>query len=760
MSNQRFWNSPTQQPATNMSPTTASHFHRIKRQMRLFVEQQASIEPIDHAKGSIHSSRENLNLPLPNRHHRHNKQQPQSKSLQHLALATPSMARKRKKNLVSKMVEQLKYIVESLKKAPFKKDYTIITFDNLTNNQLLQVLTDVFAAIDPYDQSHKIDIRDEDAEKTAVRIMTTLKMLGYRPKIDTDVSTFRQNLVSGEKSVVYPALYWLLEKMPEHKERAYLGRYLSKIDIPAEFLNDPEIAEQYEKYDELMEIFKDVHRSYKELISTPHTIDDLRRDIKQLEDEKGALLKRLDRQKNRVQKVPASQIELAKNYRKEVEKEEKLSKMKQDLNTVIHQLNQKITRVERQIMEQRSSSVDQSPDAIMKRMEEENQVNSYLVTDKFPKQLRQLKTKMSYYAEVTNNKALGQTELSNYRSKVLELTAIISKLHEKRNFAKDPTADNLAVFRQQALIIARKKDQAAERLTHLRAENETLENGLNQKGRHPDVAGGRSNNDVPQGEEFQRYVNMLRSKSNTYKKKRQEISEMTAELSLLKRTEEILKEQVEKMKSSMTIEERKKGVEGYFSAYERLEEVSTMKAEQDELKGKSLDEITQLIKTLNSKMASKKAELDPILKEIKPLREKVKEINSEYEAKKMKYDTLNANFESNRATLEGEVRSLYEEQYAQESRFHTLKSTMLLCHVQLKRANDEMKSYVSKDKIDKSYREVLSKQIAEQEQRLKASREKQKSTKDVQIDGTKQIKYWRDILRMMEMKRKLATGEM
>lgn len=52
------------------------------------------------------------------------------------------------------MVEQLKYIVEQLKRAPFnRKDYTILTFDNLTNNQLLQVLTDVFAVIDPLDRS-------------------------------------------------------------------------------------------------------------------------------------------------------------------------------------------------------------------------------------------------------------------------------------------------------------------------------------------------------------------------------------------------------------------------------------------------------------------------------------------------------------------------------------------------------------------------------------------------------------------------------
>lgn len=111
-----------------------------------------------------------------------------------------------------------------------------------------------------------------------------------------------------------------------------------------------------------MEDFKEVHRAYKEMTSTPHTIEDLRRDIKQLEDEKETLQKRLDRQKTRIQKVPASQIELAKNYRKEVEKEEKLNTMKQDMANAIQQLEQKGQRLERQIADQRASSSDQSPE--------------------------------------------------------------------------------------------------------------------------------------------------------------------------------------------------------------------------------------------------------------------------------------------------------------------------------------------------------------------------------------------------------------
>ncbi|CAF1337326.1 unnamed protein product, partial [Adineta steineri] len=307
-----------------------------------------------------------------------------------------------------------------------------------------------------------------------------------------------------------------------------------------------------------------------------------------------------------------------------------------------------------------------------------------------------------------------------------------------------------------------RKEQAAERLTQLRAENDALEKQFGQNlpmGKTGASSTAKSSGQIPQGEEFQRYVNVLRHKSNSYKRKRQEINDMTAELQLLKRTEELLKEQVEQIKGRMGMEERKQGIEGYFSTQERLEELSTMKMEQDELKGKTLDEITGLIKTLNNRISSKKAELDPILKEVKPLRAKIQELRNEYEAKKSRYDALNANFETSRSTLESEVRGFYEEQYAQESRFHTLRAQMLINAVQLKRANDEQSSYMSKDKATKSNREQLNKQINDCEVRVKNNRERQKQTKDVQIDGTKQLKYWRDLLRMMELKRKIAMGE-
>lgn len=47
------------------------------------------------------------------------------------------------------MSEQLKLIVEQLNMDPFKKNFNLITFDSLEPMQLLQILNDVLAEIDP-----------------------------------------------------------------------------------------------------------------------------------------------------------------------------------------------------------------------------------------------------------------------------------------------------------------------------------------------------------------------------------------------------------------------------------------------------------------------------------------------------------------------------------------------------------------------------------------------------------------------------------
>ncbi|KAK7799958.1 hypothetical protein U0070_008030, partial [Myodes glareolus] len=100
-----------------------------------------------------------------------------------------------------------------------------------------------------------------------------------------------------------------------------------------------------------------------------------------------------------------------------------------------------------------------------------------------------------------------------------------------------------------------------------------------------------------------------------------------------------------------TIEE-KKGVSGYSYTQEELERVSALKSEVDEMKGRTLDDMSEMVKKLNSLVSEKKSALAPVIKELRQLRQKCQELTQECDEKKAQYDSCAAGLESNRSKLE------------------------------------------------------------------------------------------------------------
>ena len=96
-----------------------------------------------------------------------------------------------------------------------------------------------------------------------------------------------------------------------------------------------------------------------------------------------------------------------------------------------------------------------------------------------------------------------------------------------------------------------------------------------------------------------------------------------------------------------------------------------------------------------------------------------------------------------------------------EARFHYFNTQKLISLSLQKRAHDEVKLYTKSNQSsesNKSLREMLVKKIDEQETLAKTLKDKQKTTANVHVDGKKQMRLWKDLLRQMELKRKQNTG--
>ncbi len=95
-------------------------------------------------------------------------------------------------------------------------------------------------------------------------------------------------------------------------------------------------------------------------MSTQHTTADLKSEIEQMEEEKEQIIKRLERVKKRVDNVgnSNSMLELSRNYRLEVDREDKINQQKSELRSELNGLDQKIDRLEKILKEQQNSYHD------------------------------------------------------------------------------------------------------------------------------------------------------------------------------------------------------------------------------------------------------------------------------------------------------------------------------------------------------------------------------------------------------------------
>lgn len=191
-----------------------------------------------------------------------------------------------------------------------------------------------------------------------------------------------------------------------------------------------------------------------------------------------------------------------------------------------------------------------------------------------------------------NNLREMNEEIMRLATKKAELSASASGLNNGGGSGED----KLALFRQQAAIIARKKEGIADKLNHASLEHNDLNAELDAKREKLKIlqAGGKS----LKGEEFKQYVTELRGKSNIFKMRKTELSELVAEYGVLSRTEEVLRAKKKKLDDQLGVLERQKGVGGFRAAQETLEKVSEKKGEVDELKGKTLNEISEIVNQL------------------------------------------------------------------------------------------------------------------------------------------------------------------
>ena len=568
------------------------------------------------------------------------------------------------------------------------------------------------------------------------------------------MNAFRQGLIQGEKLTIYPLLKWLLEKTPELKKRAYLARFLVKIEVPMEHLQDEIVEETYQTYQSMVEHFKELHKAVEGEKSSEYNTADVRSDIESMEEEKRQLQKQLDRLKRRVETFPQYQemLESAQKLRKEKERRKKLREQKEEQKKQLSSVQEKRKRLARELEEIKNMTAGLTAEVVIEKAEEENRVQKLLVNDSLPKKIDTKRNECIELEKVLSEEVVSEIDLEVIQQQMDEINDEIRQLMEKKMNEDEMGQENLSMFRQQASVISHKKQGATQTVQDLMEELKNIEKDLKERQDQLEKLGGLK---LVREDEFRKYIDQLRVISNSYKSKKIELSSLRAEYGVLSRTQEILKSRDENIQELLEFMENRKGVSGYRETQEDLEKVSKLKSELDDKKGQSLQAMSHSVEQLKALIEEKKSVLAPLIREVRPLRQKHHEIKATHASKKSTYDSTSAGLQSNRSQLEKEVKGLWEDCVAEERQFHLLNCLLESVRLHDQRVKFEMKAIVSKDPAEKKkcLRDQLTRKIHEQENLGRALRDKQKDIKETHEFSLKQVKMWKDLERIFERKK-------
>ncbi|RZF35553.1 hypothetical protein LSTR_LSTR014545 [Laodelphax striatellus] len=632
-------------------------------------------------------------------------------------------------------MSDLKYIVSELNQTPFNKNYNLISFDSLSAEDLLQVITDVFAEID---ENNKIDVRTEEPEQTTVRLLTMLRILKYNPGSDMNASLFRQGLVQGDKQIIHPILEWALRNLEDLKKRAYLAQYLVKIDVPIEIMGDADVATIYEQYEQLMEEFKKVHKESESIKQNSSSTAELRADIESIDKERDIVIKKIERMLRKIENVSNKEALLEASHELRVERERKkeLAKQKQTEGAALHQTQQKLARLSQQLREMRQASLGVSPEGLVQRLEEEASMTSYIVKQKLPREIEQRKREVEVLSTVAMEPAITRANVDMLHAKIQALTSEVNELVEQHLATTNPVDDKLAPFRQQAAIISRKKDAIAEEFSQLKSKLNKLQKEIHEKQLAITEAGGGGG--VLRGEDFKRYVSKLRQRSTVYKLHRSELAQLKAEGGVLARTMDILESKL------ADLEDVGKGLDP--------SDAST------DVKGHSLEQLSMLVSQMHNQISIRKSQLAPLINDLRPLRDQVREMTESFEEQKKIYDRTSASLDSGLVKLEQEVRSLREERESAESQIALMDAKSNILDVRLQLLAEEIRLYVEKGSTP-TLRDKLTQKITEQERISRQLREEQSKVRETQEKCKHQHKMWTSIKELLECKKQCMEEE-
>eukprot|EP00906_Rhabdomonas_costata_P002846 RCo004426 len=638
----------------------------------------------------------------------------------------------------------LQFIVQEVNKV-LQTNYSLVEFDSRKGRALLQILSDVLATLSP---SMKADLTAEDPQATGPRLAEFLcGILNYRPA--ESQPQFIDALCTGDEAVVYPILHWVLSHMPENAKRVYLAQYLIPVLVPEDMIaSDDEIREVYQHYRALVDGFKDAHKVVDKLAGQGKA-ESTANSVAQLEVEKELLTQKIEAAKKKLAPFGNQEalFKACQVLRKQKDEEQLLLDRMNEQLALSKLADQRTAQAIQKQGEMKKFSGDLDVEKLLRSLSDENALLSLMLTDKLPQEISQCRLQCEALEKISS------TSTESLNKAVYQLEKDIQEIEDKSRPKLSPSEEqSLGLFRQQAAVVASRKEKFKDELKALKDQRQKFQDALSKRQVELSQHHGSK---ILRGEEFKQYANSLRGKSTQYKKLKSELQELRTELGVVQRTEDILSQRSASLDSSIAAVEKMKGITGFRSMKDNLALVSENKAEIDEAKNQTLEELSKVVSDFVTTIRNKRNKLAPQIDELHGKRTRIQMLEQELMQKKELYDLQKGELDAELARLQAEVDQLTEEWKQSETVYHRINCQITLLEASSARAKDEKDFRSGSRALSKqhpSYTEMLEQQILHFETQTRDLRNRKKELEESHGSGVEQMRWFKDLLTLLESK--------
>ncbi|XP_068986537.1 intraflagellar transport protein 81 homolog [Bombus flavifrons] len=622
------------------------------------------------------------------------------------------------------MRENTKFIVIEVNKL-LRRSYSVIYFNSLSSEELVQVLKEVLIKI----QDQNVDASDtknETPEEISIYILSILRILHYQPQ--TDPVTFRQGLIRGDPDTIHPILTWLLSHVNIVRKRAYLSRFLVKLEVPAEYLGDPEVSALYEQYTSLIDRFKAAHKEREIGRKNFENASELTADLKTMEKEKEAVTIRIEKMRTKAESG-IHLLDAARALRIEKDKERDFALQEEQEKEIISRLQTNLQRLERELQILKKDENEITAQSLLQHLSEVITVQTIVTDEKLPAEIHTRKDHIKALNAVKQYLYLGPDQITTLRNKLDSIGKEIQNLIEFK--ISQSNIDKIEPFRQQAAAVANIKRNILEKLERTMSSLQELQVKLEEK---HELSKMVVEDVIPKGEELKKYINRLKTRGTLYKHCKSELTWLNAENSVLHRTAAILENQYNQCNQARErLETVKKNIPVNFTE----ENASSINLQ------------------LGRDVSAFRAKLVPLINEVQSLRQKCREFEQQQEKAKKAHNEVESSMSSSINNLQSEVQSRKNKiakDIEEKDKLQNLITKMKTMEERIKRDIEDP----TVSDPGKKIKEELNSAIQAEETKLKNLTMEKERLKEISVVNEKQTQMWNDILSVFKCKIKCA----